>query len=217
MQWTHTYCCTSHCMAQECVGARHVIYMVVHVVRLSVLWLSVPHFVLFCVFLLSLLLLLGLWAEPFPACGRHWGAIYHWHSAKWGVWSLGRQHASHGNPAVSTLKNLLSETTRNFDVEIGFVSTLKPPRWAPTGPAGVPFFHRGGRVTTLPQEAGEQLPRSSRRGCGPVHRERATDMQQLTMIVFHAATTSAPSFTFTDMMKMRWVGSDEIHKGRTYR
>ena len=36
MQWTRTDCCTSHCMAQECVGARHVIYMVIHVVRLSV-------------------------------------------------------------------------------------------------------------------------------------------------------------------------------------
>ena len=36
MQWTRTHCCTSHCMAQEFVGARHLIYMVIHVVRLSV-------------------------------------------------------------------------------------------------------------------------------------------------------------------------------------
>ena len=36
MQWTRTNCCTSHCMAQECVGARHVMYMVIHVMRLSV-------------------------------------------------------------------------------------------------------------------------------------------------------------------------------------
>ena len=36
MQWTRVMWCTSHCMAQECVCARHVIYMVIHVVRLSV-------------------------------------------------------------------------------------------------------------------------------------------------------------------------------------
>ena len=39
MQWTRTHCCTSHCMAQKCVGARHVIYMVIHVVRLDC-WFS---------------------------------------------------------------------------------------------------------------------------------------------------------------------------------
>ena len=71
MQWTRTKCCTSHCMAQECVGARHLIYMVIHVVRLSVPWLSVPHFVLFRVFFLSFLLLPESWAEPLPPCGRH--------------------------------------------------------------------------------------------------------------------------------------------------
>ena len=70
MQWTLTNCCTSHCMAQECVGARHVIYMVIHVVRLSVPWLSVPHLVPFRVFLLSFLLL-EPWAERFLPCGRH--------------------------------------------------------------------------------------------------------------------------------------------------
>ena len=33
---TFSSCCTSNCMAQECVGASHLIYMVIHVVRLSV-------------------------------------------------------------------------------------------------------------------------------------------------------------------------------------
>ena len=73
MHWARANCGTSHCMAQECVGARHVIYMVINVVRLSVPWLSVPHLVLFRVFLLSLLLLHEPWAEPLPPCGRHRG------------------------------------------------------------------------------------------------------------------------------------------------
>ena len=60
-------------LAQVSARARHVICMVIHVVRFSVLWLSVPHFVLFRMFLLSLLLLPGHYPVPLPACGRHQG------------------------------------------------------------------------------------------------------------------------------------------------
>ena len=59
--------------SRMCWCASHVIYMVIHVVRLSALWLSVPHFVPFRVFLLSLPLLLDPWAEPLPPCGRRRG------------------------------------------------------------------------------------------------------------------------------------------------
>ena len=45
-------------MAQECVGARHLIYIVTHVCDLIVCSLFIPHLVPLRVFLLSLLLLL---------------------------------------------------------------------------------------------------------------------------------------------------------------
>ena len=67
MQWTRTHCCTSHCMVQECVGARHAIDMVTHVCELMSCSLFVLHLVPFRVFLLSLLLL----PEPLLPCRRH--------------------------------------------------------------------------------------------------------------------------------------------------
>ena len=60
-------------LAQVSALAFHLVYMVIHVVRLSVLWLSVPHLVPFRVFLLSFLLLLEHWPVPLPPCGRHQG------------------------------------------------------------------------------------------------------------------------------------------------
>ena len=77
----HFFSCTAHMfnnvlhntLAQVSARARHLIYMVIHVVWLSVLWLSVPHLVPFRVFLLSLLLLPGHWPVPLPPCGRYQG------------------------------------------------------------------------------------------------------------------------------------------------
>ena len=60
-------------LAQVSARARHFICMVIHVVRLSVLWLSVLHFVLFRVFLLSFLLPRGHWFVFLLPCGRHQG------------------------------------------------------------------------------------------------------------------------------------------------
>ena len=79
---------------QECVGARHVIYMVIHVVRLSVPWLSFPHLVPFRVFLLPFFFYLNVELNLFLHVVVI-GAKNHWHSANWGVWPLGRKHTSH--------------------------------------------------------------------------------------------------------------------------
>ena len=69
-------------MAQEYVGARDVIYMVIHVVRLSVLSLSVIHLVFFFrVFLLFFFFCLNLEVNVFLHVVVI-GAIHHWHSAK---------------------------------------------------------------------------------------------------------------------------------------
>ena len=63
-----------HIRSSVCTSAFHLICMVIHVVRLSVLWLSVPHLVPLRVFLLSFLLP-GHWPVPLPPCGRHRGNI----------------------------------------------------------------------------------------------------------------------------------------------
>ena len=64
-------------MAQVFARARHVMYMVIHVVRLSVDWLSVPILGPFRVSLLSLThlfpLLPGPWLDPLPPWGRRQG------------------------------------------------------------------------------------------------------------------------------------------------
>ena len=78
MQWTRTHCCTSHCMAQEWIGALRLIRIVIHVMRLSVVCsLLIPHLVPFRVFLLFLLLLLPKpWPVPLPLpYGLHRGNI----------------------------------------------------------------------------------------------------------------------------------------------
>ena len=61
----------------------------------SVLWLSVPHLVPFRVFLLSFLLLPEPLSWTSSSMSSSSGAICYWHSANWGVWPLGRKHASH--------------------------------------------------------------------------------------------------------------------------
>ena len=98
---TRTHCCTSHCMAQECVGARHLIYMVIHVVHLS----DCPFFEsLFLVLFLSVCLFYPLLfsshfhLDPDLNLFLHVDnakTINHGASANWGVWPPGRIHPSH--------------------------------------------------------------------------------------------------------------------------
>ena len=95
MQWTRTNCCTSHCMAQECVGAHFTsstsssmcaawsfVLSLLLTLFLSVFY-SYPLF-----FYLNLELNLFLHVDVI-------GAISHWHSANWGVPLLGRKRSSH--------------------------------------------------------------------------------------------------------------------------
>ena len=89
-------CCTSHCMAQECVGALRLICIVIHVCDLIVCCLSL-FLTLFPSVCFSYLFFfyLNLDLYPFLFHVDFIGAISHWHSAKWGVWPFRRKRSSH--------------------------------------------------------------------------------------------------------------------------
>ena len=138
MQWTRTHCCTSHCMAQEYVGALRLIRTVIHVMRLGVVCsLLIPHLVPLRVFLLSLLLLPEPWPVPPPLpCGPHRGniplALRQLRSL--GPWPLTKNHSFFKNQSgIRPFKNrpfLRICRCLEFQTALARISSFKnPPFW----------------------------------------------------------------------------------------
>ena len=121
MQWTRTHCCTSHCVAHECVGALHLICIVIHVMRLSVVCsltlCSSP-----CSFPCVSPILSPSTSTLSWTSSSLWtssGAIFHWHSANWGVWHFGRKHLSHNSCAFDQASVTFKELDGYVTVLIG--------------------------------------------------------------------------------------------------